>query len=993
MYNGTTTTLSCQAVDNNIESIAYSNVNISFYRNSTGFLGSNLTNSTGWASISFVENNSGTYVINCSVSDELNKYYIAAPDNVGQRILTVKLPFADITIPTISNLNANPNLFSVGGTTTISANVTDDINLSSVFVNVTLPNSTQYQFQMNSTGGTGYSYTFVDTTQDGIYKYFVYAFDNSSNFAISSQRNFEVVGIRTYIGIESTKDVYKIGENIDLTSFTRTTNTNTSTITEVGDVSSIFYSFDTSFEGWTSSGAQDEWERGVPSDADLNTCESGNCIVTDLNANYNNNANNNIQSPQINMSGRTGASVRFWREIDFQDATNDRIFFESFDGVGWNILYQNTIGAENQEGAFFTYFPSEVEGVDNARFRFRMTSNGGGNQDGWAFDTFSLNFTPREDWNKSWINYDNPFGTDNNKTTAITIRVNITGYNGNGSDSLGTLSPDLQIQIFNGTSYSGSYICGLDSSQTYPQECSFTIKNTPEFLDPWRDNVNRSIRIRAVNMDSGDQINWTGVQREVVTPSVIENVGIAQVTSFLLQQFVNGSGSVVQTLYNQPVFINPGQSVQLDSFWSFSVPAGFTLGNYSAYVALTNALGNVLQNEDDGTFINDSYSFEVLSLIINSTRPFNGVENETYNINVTLETSFLGSGGYCGYSLDGAPNVSMTQLSSSSFGGGAQINQTDGTYDILFVCNDTDNDFIFSPLITFNVSEPPRIGFISPTEFNGSDVNQSWAYVNVSINDSTFNTSFLQWDGVNESMSCSFVTGITHNCFINKTSLFNRVYSYRVCANDSLNNIGCSEYRNIVINQTFPPINITSPLNDTKYAMFESIDFNVTAQNSILVFVEFNNNGTKYNLNNVTQDDWTFRTGNFSPGIYSVVFYVNYSPITQVNETRNFLVYSDSHIRLSKEINPSLSDTSNVFVELVNFGVFSNYSLHDFSSAQFSSNNFSQVPTNISSVAGPLTGTQYVWEYDTISRRYYNYTVDGTGNNYNLSNNYVVGIR
>jgi len=76
------------------------------------------------------------------------------------------------------------------------------------------------------------------------------------------------------------------------------------------------------------------------------------------------------------------------------NGASDRIFFESFDGVGWNILYQDTVGAQNQEGIVNTYYPSEVEDISNAQFRFRMTSDGGTNEDGFTFDSVNLTFNP-----------------------------------------------------------------------------------------------------------------------------------------------------------------------------------------------------------------------------------------------------------------------------------------------------------------------------------------------------------------------------------------------------------------------------------------------------------------------------------------------------------------------------------------------------------------------------------------------------------------------
>ena len=85
-------------------------------------------------------------------------------------------------------------------------------------------------------------------------------------------------------------------------------------------------------------------------------------------------------------------------------------------------------------------------------------------------------------------------------------------------------------------------------------------------MDAWKTSSNRNIRIRALNMDGNDNLNWTGVIREYVTPSIIENHGIAQVTSILLQQFENSSGGIVKTMFNSSITLNASETKQLKLF-------------------------------------------------------------------------------------------------------------------------------------------------------------------------------------------------------------------------------------------------------------------------------------------------------------------------------------------------------------------------------------------------------------------------------------------
>ncbi|MCA9459079.1 MAG: hypothetical protein KC550_00860 [Nanoarchaeota archaeon] len=995
MYNGTRTNISCQVTDENLD-LPYSNVNISFYNNVTGYLNSSVSNSSGWANISYIEKNIGSYKITCNVSTQNPDYLLAGVNNYKNQILTVKENNTDISPPLIKNVTASPLIFSVGGITKISANVTDNYNVSAVYLNVTLPNSSSYEYLM-AIGSKNdiYEYNFSRTNLDGTYNYYILAYDNSSNAAWSSSKSFTVAGIRTYIGIKTTKDVYKIGEKINLTTYTRVSSTNTSKVSELGDVNYIYYSFDASDEGWTHSGAQDEWERGVPSDTDVNTCDSGNCWATDLDANYNDNANNNIQSPVIDMSGRTNTIVNFWREIDFQDATNDKIYFEVYDGSSWNILYQNTIGATNQEGAFYTYYPSEMDGVSNARMRFRTTTNGAGNQDGFAFDSLNLSFSPRIDWNKSWVYYNNSFGTDNNKTTAIKITINITEYDSTGSDLEGSASPDLEIEIYNSSSvYNGNYKCNLDSSKSYPYICSFIIKNTPEYLDAWKTSSNRNIRIRALNMDGNDNLNWTGVIREYVTPSIIENHGIAQVTSILLQQFENSSGGIVKTMFNSSITLNASETKQLNDYWNFSVPNNFKLGNYSAYVALTDSFGNVLQNEDDNTYINDSHEFSVQSLIIDVIRPLMfSVQNESFLSNITLNTTYFTGGGWCAYILDFNPNISMNLITPTNFNKILE-NITDGIHNISFECNDSDDYIVSSDLIFFNVSQNPRIDFFPTSELNNSAVNRSWIFLNVSINDSTFNSSWLVWDSVIENVSCSSKNILEHSCFINKSQIKNGIYSYYFCANDSLGNSNCTQTRVININKSLPEITIISPSLNEKFILGENISLNISTSipanwSGYSIDSNFSN---KFNLTQVSSLDWFDIISNLTTGYHVLHVFVNDSIDNQLNKSVIFYIIPDKSISIKKKIFSRGDDWYEVNLNVTNYGNYGDYILYDFIEGNFSYSNLSILNDGSNSISGQYSGTLLTWNLSLTYMSFYNISYLINSSFYNIKKTHILGL-
>ncbi|MCH8519458.1 MAG: LamG domain-containing protein, partial [Nanoarchaeota archaeon] len=747
------TTKSCQIIDSVINSVAYQGVDVDFYINSS-FLGTNSTNSQGWAEFTFTQPIIGDFEVECRVEDQLSNFILSTDQSSAVTELFVREDGADINPPIIDNITISETLFSTGGATIISTDVTDDILVDNVRLFVRYPNLTQVSFPMTLISENTYSFTFTQTQQVGNYRYFIRAEDNSSNPTLSSTRNFQVVGTNAIIGVELNNTVFKLGDDLELNPFVKTQQVDSSVFTEDGDSGFIFYSFDSSFEGWFSGGTGNQWQRGVPSGAFTNRCDVGSCLATNLAGNYNSNTNQWVRSPTLNLSGRSNLQVRYWRMVQVENGvTTDRVFFEGSNNNGgsWNIYFQDALGTGTYTlgAGTTTVFPTELEESEEATFRFRLTSNGATNFNGWAVDSVNISFTPRVNWNKDWNVFDSMFGEDDiSKLTSIKVGVNITNYVSIGSDSAGSLSPDLEIQIFNGIEYSNSYFCNLDSSLSYPFNCEITISQDEQFLESWKSQANRSVRIRAINLDNSDSIEFRDVTRELVQPSIVENLGIVPITAFILQEirFINGTTS--QTLSFEPITIAPREARQLSDFWTFNIAGDFQLEEYDAYVAVVDSNRNVLFNED-GTPINDSFRFEVNSLIINLLSPLrNSIQDESFRINISLDTSSIGFGGTCLYSLNSNPNITMSNPSTNyleSF----IVNQEDGEQQLIIYCNDTDGDFVNTGIINFNVSQPPRVDFIAPTLPTSSVVTNSWHEINVTVEDSSLRELSIEFSDIN----------------------------------------------------------------------------------------------------------------------------------------------------------------------------------------------------------------------------------------------------
>ncbi|MGC9310947.1 MAG: hypothetical protein ACP5E4_04475, partial [Candidatus Aenigmatarchaeota archaeon] len=162
----------------------------------------------------------------------------------------------------------------------------------------------------------------------------------------------------------------------------------------------------------------------------------------------------------------------------------------------------------------------------------------------------------------------------------------------------------------------------------------------------------------------------------------------------------------------------------------------------------------------------------------------------------------------------------------------------------------------------------PALAFVLPTANNSSTVKFSWVELNVTIDDSNFDTFILNWNGSNTTYTNSSweVTKFnsTRHLFYknitNGTGLSEGQYTYYGWANDSAGNSGYTENfsesspRELTV--TYPDfwINIISPGNDTNTTN-QTPGFNFTVNGSENTYsCELLINDTGYGQNSSTQN-------------------------------------------------------------------------------------------------------------------------------------------
>ncbi|MDY6877831.1 MAG: carboxypeptidase regulatory-like domain-containing protein, partial [Chloroflexota bacterium] len=157
------------------------------------------------------------------------------------------------------------------------------------------------------------------------------------------------------------------------------------------------YAYSEDFEahdgGYTHSGLNDEWEWGTPV-IWPNGCVSGSkCWGTDLNGDYDNNTDQMLYSPVIDLSGiPTGTTMiaHWWQAWAIGSASSDPAFVEvSINGSLWTKIWSHTSGTTQMDWTEMSHDISDAAG-GNVQFRWRLISSSYSNYEGLYVDDVTI---------------------------------------------------------------------------------------------------------------------------------------------------------------------------------------------------------------------------------------------------------------------------------------------------------------------------------------------------------------------------------------------------------------------------------------------------------------------------------------------------------------------------------------------------------------------------------------------------------------------------
>jgi hypothetical protein len=799
-------------------------------------------------------------------------------------------PAVAITAPTAGqNFEQNDNF-------TIAATITDQINVSVVFANITLPNTTVYERYYTDGDGDGiYNSTFNDTSETGVYTLLLIANDSSNNINNSQTVNFNVVDTGTPI-----VTLISPADNLYKTSSAVTFICNATDATALSNVS-LYHNDSGSFtlnQTNTVLGTQNQTNFTV-------TLSDGsylwNCLAADASdnqayagANFTVNVDtilptplniiNDPTLPLYNNGTATNISLNF---TTAEYPLNVTFFLHNTTGSLINLSGNFTLASDADLPVNYTFPASLADG------------------------NYSLNFTLYDtagntnETNQGTISVDTifPSSTQNVSTPSLPFYNNGSEENVSVNFSSSEYPINVTFKLYNSTgsliNTSGPITVNGDTNLplnfTLPDtliDGNFTLNMT---LNDSAQNSNIT-ELGTISVDGTSpapgQIT-TDQTFPLVNNGTLTNVSLnftsAQYPLNLTFFIYNSTGSIVNITGN----ITLTNATLLPQ--NFTLPTTLADGNYSLNFTLYDNAGNT--NETNlGTVVFDTLGPAVTSLLPATDTQYATSTVVQISANITDITSISSVFANVTY-----PNSTVTQLTlilavDEKYNASFTTPDLTGNYNVTFFTNDTSNNINASELTNFTVTDstapiitnvicgPKNITLNQTIECN-STVTDNIGVQNVSANVTLPNGSI-------QIQTLENITSV-YNFTFQEADIVGE-HTIQWVANDSGNNQATGSGSFNVSDVTAPLMTINGPANMSNTSA-TSISFNFTADDNyyptLNCSLHFNGSVNTTAAASLDQISTNITITGFNDGshIWNVSCSDN-STNTNISETRYFIV-------------------------------------------------------------------------------------------------------
>jgi hypothetical protein len=722
--------------------------------------------------------NSGLYSYKVWANDTSNNWNTTGPGTFRIR---------DINAPELSNLNSSPDPQKNDGHVNITVDVTDDVAVDGIWVNITYPNGSFNNMSMMPSIGDGWYYntTYADL---GIYSYTIWANDTSNNWNSSGPQIFTIQDMDGPVlnNLDDTPDPQENNGFVNIT---------VDIVDDIG-VDEVWINITYPDGSWTNismdKGAWDQWYfNSSYLDIGIHTYT----IWTDDTSN-----NWNSSAPQIftiqDTDGPTLTNIEDTpdpQEIGgFVNITVDVIDDIAVDEVWINITYPNgtwiNISMEQELGDEWYYNDTYTElGIHNYIIWAKDTI---GNWESTSTRTFEVkgDITPPVFWNL--VDFPDPQkpGGYVNITVSATdnvamdeVWVNITIPNGTWTNV--TMKQGMGNEWYYITTYS---IIGLHSYTVWANDMG----NNYNFTGPG------TFMIRDINPPEFDNLTDS--------PDPQENGGYVNITVDVKDDIAVG-WVWINISYPDGGWVNTTMiPVGVDE-WYFNTLFN-DLGQYS-YTVWSNDTGNnwnstnlqifTIQDTDGPQFsiIESIPATQIMGGYVNLTvNVFDDVAVDRVWVNITLpDGNFNNIAMKKGTGNEWFYNTSYAML---------------GTYSYILYGNDTSDNWNNTIPKTFEISgynAPPElsnlIDFPDPQIIGGFVTITVNVIDDVGVDEVWINIIYPNGAGINASM----IHSMGNLWFYTRTLNVLGSYSYTIWAKDTSNQWNSTGPGTFIIHDNVPP--------------------------------------------------------------------------------------------------------------------------------------------------------------------------------------------
>ncbi|MFH1590898.1 MAG: DUF2341 domain-containing protein [archaeon] len=866
----------CLVTDNTDSDAAITGYNISFF-NSSGIIGYNNTNTTGWAAFGFVDNTPSVESVGCNISQDGDSYYQIDSLNISILSLTT----LELVPPYYSSLTG-PTVAHKGDTIDLKAFWDDNFALS----NASLIINTSGAFTNDSTIGlsgvadwSNFSHTIPTSMTPGMVGWYLRANDSSGNINETEPQTIAVWGWSDISFADTAPGSIQEGEYSTMKCVVQDANTSTAlsgynvsffrklsaaptytflgyNITNGAGYANFTYNTTVAGSYNVKCNLTHDSAKMYNASAPLEGTDTLNVVSgADADPPYILGDNYTINDSQIYKGECVAISGRWSETLNISYYTYDEVGGSTPTTVNISQPYQ-----QNWTNATLCTNGSWTAG--NYSIKLFAKDLAGNLNDSLP----EKNFIVR---GQAQVYYIQPTGNLDRGVRTVLCRVNDSA-SGDGIETYPIRFWDQEtassVTAFANASGYANITFDLSSVTVGPDELSCQIwTNDTLAYDADSGLVTEEVYLYGNLTPTIDRPSTNGILHRGTAESLLSTTLDENGAAPLDQS--DSAATLTVTWYN-----NSRDTIASGEDPAWSVPNTYPLGAETLFFNVTSTYYHNRSNLV--SFI--VYGFANVSFL--------APEAGAYKAGVTLNLTCLVQDNATGDNIEDYPvefydnSTLLATVLTNSSGLARHQATTDslGNADHFLNCRIADNATLYyndstaangSVIVTIDTADP-TIQFNSNTDANGT-YNRNHIFINVTVSDDNVDDVLLWWNGAYEAFGSS--SGDTY--WSNKTSLSDATYQFYAFVNDTAGNSNQTPYREVIIDTTPPSLTVVDPSNLTWFVS-SPLDLNISGDEALdacLYSVDGDSNVSLTSLNTTFYTS----TGDIANGTHSITFSCN----------------------------------------------------------------------------------------------------------------------